>query len=313
MVRTQVVFDDEPSIRGKDLNHSFQECDMTLRVALSADDHGCFSGSRLEGAVHPECASPLVIRLKGGSLWSSFPFGTRVDLGREGAEFVDADHARSRGRMDVGCDDGPLFSAKRSSCFSASWNQLCWRFQRRPSASTYSHIVEVANGIPSRSKKAVCRRSRVHIAKGRPSERGFWSARSKSFERTASPWIGGRPDRGRSSRASRPPSLNRRTHFGPLGALRYPARRPASFALRVGSSSIAARTWARCTKRAGWTREAATCRISVASEVETGRRESRFGIVDSHGRRNGNAPPTPPPKKDPTWREDHLVIFLKSL
>lgn len=74
----------------------------------------------------------------------------------------------------------------------------------------------------------------IHSANGYPSKQGFWSTKSKSFERTASPWIGGRPHRGWSSKASKLPALNRRTYFGPLGELRYPARKPGSFPLNSG-------------------------------------------------------------------------------
>ena len=134
---------------------------------------------------------PSIIGFKSSPIGSQYPFFSRICFHRNGSHFVHTNHPSSRQRGRVGCDDAPLFSTNSGSCFSASWNQLSWRFHRNPSPSTHSQIVESDKCTPCRSLKAVCRRSKVHNLKGYPSVSGFCCARLIKALRTLWSWVGG--------------------------------------------------------------------------------------------------------------------------
>ena len=188
---------------------------------------------------------------------------------------------RAGRRHQVGGEDAPLFSTNSGSAFSASWNQLSCRFQRNPSASTHSQMVESDRCTPSRSSKALCKRSKVHSLNGYPKLLGFVLARAIKALRTLWSWVGGRPAFGLSSNPAIPSALKRLTQFIPDCAQRKPACKAACVAYCFGSSNIATITLARCTRRYGSFRDAARRRISISSSVVNVRSLTAFRIRSS--------------------------------
>lgn len=177
----------------------------------------------------------------------------------------------------------PLFSTNSGSCLAASWNQLCWRFHSRPSSESHVQIVESERWTPSRSSKAICRRSRVQSWYGYPRERGFCIARLISLERVCSlcsrGWPGrGWPGRGSSSSPSIPRSLKRLTHRWPGAESLYPASFSALAADSLGLCNMACITLARCARRTGAVRDFTNRAISPLSCSESSRRFSCLGI-----------------------------------
>src|SRR5438045_4876502 len=119
--------------------------------------------------MHPDFAPATVIWLKGGSVRSSFPLLPRIGFDGYRSHFIHTNHSRPRAGGEIGRDDAPLFSTNSGSCFSASWNQLCWRFHASPSAASHSQMVE--------SDRWLWCRSKVHNSNGYPKLFGFWVAK----------------------------------------------------------------------------------------------------------------------------------------
>ena len=263
----EVVFDDQPTVTRKDSNHLLQQLNMRGTIARRATKNCGQASSWFEGAVNPDGAATTVVRFEGGPVRSDLPLLTRVGFSSNRSQFVKADNSSARWRPQVCPDDAPLFSTNSGSCLSASWNQLCCRFQTNPSAFNHFQMVEVPRSRPYRSSYSFCRRGKVHNSYGKPSERGFCSARSITRERTFSVWVTGRPARGLSCRPVIPSALNRFTHCGPVALLVYPTISPASVAYRSGSSSMALISRARWTIRADSVRDLARRVISSISSV----------------------------------------------
>jgi hypothetical protein len=83
--RDQVVLDDELFLGGESLDHLFQELAMTFTISPSGDDERRITRGRLEGTVYPQMASPAVVGLEGGPLFSRYVCLTGVGLGRKWA------------------------------------------------------------------------------------------------------------------------------------------------------------------------------------------------------------------------------------
>lgn len=267
LVNGQIVFNNEPAVTGKSVYHLFQQLDMRCAIpSLAAQDSRQTRG-RFECAMEPDSAASAVIGLESGAIRAQFPFLTGIGLASDRAQFVDADDTRTAGRLNIGPDYGPLFSTNSGSCLSGSWNQLCCRFQSRPSACIHFQIVEGPNRNPYRSSYSLCNRVTVHNSNGNPNERGFCKAKSMTRDRTSSEWVVGLPERGLSSSPASPSRLNRLTHMEPEALLLKPTCKPASEAWSVGSSTIAAINRARCTRCSDSLREFASRLISVSSSV----------------------------------------------
>src|SRR3990172_1952321 len=277
----QIVFDQQPTVSRKLDHQGLDQVNMTEAVSARAGENGGLSACRFESAMRPELATPTIIRLKGCPMIALQPFFARISLHRQGSHFIDADHPRAGWRHYVRRDNTPLFSTNCGSCFSASWNQLSWRFHSNPSSAIQVQMVESDRCTPSRSSKALCRRSSVHSLKGYPSVFGFCSARLIRALRTAWLWVGLRPPRFLSCNPARPSALKRLTQFTPMIGLRYPTCWPASEAYRLGLSSMATIRRARCTRRKGSVREAANRRISAVSSVVKVRSLTGFRISSS--------------------------------
>ncbi len=150
------------------MDYLFQQLNMAGTVPAGAHHDVSLASGWLKGAVHPQLAPAAIIRFKGGSMGSQFPFLARVGFDRQWSQFIDADDPGMGRWAHIGSDVGPLFSANSGSCFSASWNQLCWRFHWNPSSSIQVQIVESDRWTPSRSSEARCSRSSVQSSKGYP-------------------------------------------------------------------------------------------------------------------------------------------------
>ena len=142
-VGTQIVGDQHPLPRGISLQHLLQELREARAITPRATQRGGQASRRLKGAQHPHAAPAAVVRGKGGAARAFLPDLTGIRLGTYGPEFVEANDPPLRARLRVGLDDGPLFSTKAAS--TLTWNQLCWRFQTKPSA--WSHFQMVAGVI----------------------------------------------------------------------------------------------------------------------------------------------------------------------
>jgi hypothetical protein len=251
MMSTQIVLDNQQAVSGKLCNDLFKQADMAGAVASVTQNQRRLPGCWFKCTMHPQCATSPIIWLKSSTMGTGFPFFTRISFGRQRPQLINADDTGIWQRSGIGTNYRPLFSTKSGSWVSASWNQLCCRFQSSPSSRSHSQIVESDRWTPSRSSNAVCNRSNVHNSKGYPSVRGFCSTRSSNLLRTPSEWVGGRPGRGLSSNPASPSSLKRLTQWIPDAAFLYPANRPALAAPRPGSSSNAWITRARCTSLIG--------------------------------------------------------------
>ena len=122
--------------------------------------------------MHPQLPAPALVWFKVDPVRTLFPFFSGISLHRDRSHSVQADHPRAGDWGLVSRDDAPLFSKNSGSAFWASWNQLSWRFQRKPSPRTHSQMVESDKCTPSPSWKAVWMRSNVHSLKGYP---GSWA------------------------------------------------------------------------------------------------------------------------------------------
>ena len=176
---------------GKAQHDFLQQLNVTGTIPSGTEQRNGLSGSRLKPAMHPQLPAPSIIWFKGRPVWTQLPFFSRIGLDRNRSHFIHTDHPGAGKRGQVGRYDAPLFSTNSGSCFSASWNQLCWRFHLNPSPSTHSQMVESDKWTPSRSWKAVCKRSNVHNLNGYPSVSGFWVARLIKALRTFWSWVGG--------------------------------------------------------------------------------------------------------------------------
>src|SRR5690606_12401267 len=282
-VNDEIVFNEQPAVTGKGSQQLLQQLEMRGAITRRAAEDSRQTGGWFEGAVYPDNAAPPIVWLKGSPARAGLPRFSRVGFHRQRTQLVDADDARARRRLEIGPDYRPLFSTNSGSCLSASWNQLCCRFQSSPSACSHFQMVEGARRTPCRSSHSVCRRGNVHNSKGRPRLRGFCRARSMTWERTSSLWVAGRPARGLSASPAIPSALNRFTQCGPLARLLNPVWNPASVALSSGSSSIAWMSRARCTSPPGSVRDLLNRFISAISSVVNVLNAIRFlGMVPSH-------------------------------
>ncbi len=136
-VGRQVVFNEQPPIRRELAHHHLYQANMTGAIPSGGCQDRRLAGSRLKSAMHPDLPTPPVVGLKGGPMASGYPFLSGISLHGQRPQFVYADHPRPRWRLHVRRNDGPLFSTNCGSCFSASWNQLCWRFHLNPSSSIH--------------------------------------------------------------------------------------------------------------------------------------------------------------------------------
>ena len=159
------------------------------------------------------------------------------------------------------------FSTNSASCFSTSWNQLCWCFHPKPSSAIHVQMVESDRWTPWRSSKALYSLFKVHSSNECPSERGFRRAKLTSAPRTSWPCTDLRPGHGRSSSPARPSSLSRLTYITSTALLLKSALYPASAAVSSGASIIAATICARWTRRIGSFRDVARHLISASSSA----------------------------------------------
>ena len=209
------------------MDYLFQKLDMTGAVPFVGEYKGGLTRFWFKGTMHPDFATPTIIRFEGCSRLFEDPFRSGVSFRCQRSQFIQADRAGSLGSGQVSRYDEPLFSANSGSCFSGSWNQLSCLRQQNPSSSTQVQMVESDKCTPWRSLKALCNRSRVHNSKGYPKLLGFCRARSSSALRISWPWVGGRPERSPSNNPDKPASLKRLTQWMPLGAPLKPACSPA--------------------------------------------------------------------------------------
>jgi hypothetical protein len=267
LMNRKVVFDYQPAVTGKGSDHLFQQLDVRGAVTGRAAQDSRQTGGRFEGTVDPDSAASAVIRLESSPIRAQFPFLTGIGLDSDRSQLIDADIPCVGSRLYVSPDDGPLFSTNCGSCLSGCWNQLCCRFQSRPSACIHFQMVEGLNRSPYRSSYLPCNRVNVHNSNGNPSDRGFCKAKSITRDRTSSVWVTGLPDRGLSSSPATPSSLNRLTQADPELLFLKPTCMPAFEASSMGSSSMATINRARCTRRSDSLRELASRLISVSSSV----------------------------------------------
>ena len=267
LVNRKIVLNDEPAVTGKGGDHLLQQLDVRSSITGRTAQNGCQTCGWFKCPVDPDITTTAVIGLESSPIRTHFPFLTRIRFGADRSQFVDTDDTCTAGRLDIGPDYGPLFSTNSGSCLSGSANQLCCRFQSRPSACIQAHIVEGANDNPYRSSYSLCSLVNVHNSNGNPNERGFCKAKSMTRDRTSSEWVVGLPERGLSSSPAMPSRLNRLTHLAPEALLLKPTRKPASEACSLGSSSMEAINCARCTRRIDSFRELANRLISVSSSV----------------------------------------------
>jgi hypothetical protein len=267
LVNSKIVLNYEPAVTGEDGDHLLQQLDVRSAITGGTAQDGCQTCGWFKCPVDPDITTTAVIRLERSPIRTHFPFLTRISFDGDRSQFVDTDDTCTAGRLDIGPDYGPLFSTNSGSCLSGSWNQLCCRFQSRPSACIQLHIVEGAKRRPYRSSYSLCSLVNVHSSNGNPSVRGFCRAKSMTRDRTSSVCVTGLPERGLSSSPSIPSLLNRLTQMDPEALLLKPTCNPASEAWSVGSSSMALINRARCTMRRGSLRELANRLISVSSSV----------------------------------------------
>jgi hypothetical protein len=267
LVNRKIVLNYEPAVTGKGSDHLLQQLDVRSAITGGTAQDGCQTCGWFKCPVDPDITTTAVIRLESSPIRTHFPFLTRISFDGDRSQFVDTDDTCTAGRLDISPDYGPLFSTNSGSCLSGSWNQLCCRFQSRPSACNHFQIVDGPNRSPYRSSYSLCNRVNVHNSNGSPSERGFCKAKSITRDRTSSVCVTGLPERGLSSSPSIPSVLNRLTQIDPEALLLKPTCNPASEAWSVGSSSMALINRARCTRRRGSLRELANRLISVSSSV----------------------------------------------
>lgn len=277
----QVILNDQPMLGGKSRHNLLQQLHMTGAVSSRAEHGNRFSGRRLKGTMHPQLPASAIVRFKRGPVRTFLPLFSGIGFDGNRPHFIHADHPRAGERGLVGRNDAPLFSTNSGSAFSASWNQLSWRFQRKPSPSTHSQMVESDKCTPSRSWNAVWMRSSVQSLKGYPRLSGFVRARAIKALRTVWEWVSGRPAFGLSSKPAMPASLNRLTQSTPDWRPLKPACCPAWVACSFGSSNIATITFARWTCRWAAFRDAANLRISVSSSVVNVRSFTAFRMASS--------------------------------
>jgi hypothetical protein len=105
--------------------------------------------ARLNSAQDPYAAPPAAMRGKGRSAWATHLDLSRVGLGTDQAQLVEAHDPSLRDWLRVGVDDRPLFSIKEA--FTVTWNQLCWGFRPNPSAWSHCQIADGVTPSPWRS------------------------------------------------------------------------------------------------------------------------------------------------------------------
>ena len=263
----QVFYDDQLSLDGKGSHDLFQQLHMTGTIPAWTEQGYRLSRRWLKSTMHPQLPATSIVWFKGCSVGAGLPFFSRIGFDRSRSHFIATDYSYAWQWVQVRLDDAPLFSTNWGSCFSASWNQLSWRFQRKPSASTHSQMVESERWTPFRSWNADCNRSRVHKLNGYPIVSGFCCAKLIKALHTLGSWVRGRPAFGLSSRPATPSALKRLTQVIPDCRPLKPACWPAWVAYSFGSSNNATITFVRWTSRWAAYRDAANLRISVSSSI----------------------------------------------
>jgi len=150
-MNTKIIFNDQPAIRRKLYKDLLQQLNMTSTISTWAHQNGGLSSGRFKSTVCPQLTSTAIIWFKGCSIRSHDPFFTWIGLDCDGSQLIHTKDTCAWNMGQVSCDDAPLFSTNCGSCFSASWNQLSWRFHSNPSASNHSQMVESERWMPCRS------------------------------------------------------------------------------------------------------------------------------------------------------------------
>jgi len=141
-VNRQVILDDQPTVGRKGEHDFLQQLNVAGTVSSGTEQRNRLSSGWLKGTMHPQLSTSSIIGFKDRPVWTDLPFFSGICFDRNRSHFIHTDHPGAWKRGQVSRYDAPLFSTNSGSCFSASWNQLCWRFHLNPSPSTHSQMVE---------------------------------------------------------------------------------------------------------------------------------------------------------------------------